>query len=58
MSNSLEQIALTGLKQSLSENRPDVAEHFLQALEEMAVNPKCVMFKNKAYRQIILPPTN
>jgi len=58
MPNSLEQIALKGLKQSLSEHRPDIAEHFLLALEKMAENQNCTTLRNTAYRQIISPTNN
>lgn len=58
MPNSLEQIALKGLKQSLSEHRHDIAEHFLLVLEKMAENQNCTALRNTAYHQIILPTKN
>ena len=36
----LETVALAALKQALAENRPDVAELFLQALEALASAPE------------------
>ncbi|CAM5201386.1 MAG: hypothetical protein J0I54_05930 [Bosea sp.] len=36
----LETVALAALKQAITENRPDVAELFLQALEVLASAPE------------------
>lgn len=58
MRDSLEEIALKGLRQAMQERRDDVAEYFLMALERISENSGIKDIKTLAYFEVISTPTN